>query len=92
MFIRGVTDEETAFDMNIDNRFEFVFVDIEKSSVSDDSRVVDDNVELAEFVQRVGDHRVGTGTRGYRIAVAAATPPAARIASTTASAGLGSWS
>ena len=74
MFIRGATDEETAFDMNIDNRFEFVFVDIEKCSVADDSRIVDDNVELAEFFQRVSDHRVSTGTRGHRIAICSRYP------------------
>ena len=56
MFICGAADEETAFNVNVDNRFEFVLVDIEECSVADDPSIVNDNVELAKFFQRVGDH------------------------------------
>ena len=65
MFICGATHEEASFDVNVDNRFEFVLVDIEECSVADDPSIVNDNVELAKFLQRFGDHRVSTATCGY---------------------------
>ena len=78
---------EVALQVDVDHGVPLGLVHVHEHPVAQDPRVVDEDVEAAELVDRVLDHPLGAREVRHVLGSAAASPPSARISSATCSAG-----